>query len=343
MAIAASLRRGRDYVVSHRLRVLVFLGVLVCAGSVGVGAVVIHDGPRRFTIVVLPDTQYYVEKYPQVLVDQVGWILEERQRRNIAFVSHEGDIVEHFDDEVEWGRANEALSRLIGVVPLGLLPGNHDMSPEGGTSEFNRYFGADRFRRFSWYGGSYPPGKNDNSFQLFAAGGYDFGLFSIDADRYLILHMAFCPEPDVVDWADQVLRNHSDRHAILVTHAYLNTFGERHTRQPEFGCKDPTSNTQYLFDQLVFPHPSVFLVLSGHEFDIPRGLGESRRVDPNEAGQPVEQLLADFQSRSQGGEGWLRILTFDRKAGQVYVRTYSPTLGRYEQDQDSNFRFEYPN
>jgi hypothetical protein len=50
------------------------------------------------------------------MADQVDWILAERRRRNTVFVSQLGDIVEHFDDQAEWARADEMLSRLIGVV-----------------------------------------------------------------------------------------------------------------------------------------------------------------------------------------------------------------------------------
>jgi 3',5'-cyclic AMP phosphodiesterase CpdA len=305
-------------------------------------AAVVYRGPVKFTIIALPDTQYYVEQHPDILTDQVDWILSEREPRNIVFVAHEGDIVEHYDRLPEWRQADEILSRLIGVIPFGILPGNHDMSPEGEADEFNRTFSAERFLGFSWYGEAYPAGTNENSFQLFSAGGYDFGPFSLDQDRFLILNLRFCPPPDVIAWANRVLDQYPGRHAIVVTHAYLGVFGQRNITRPAFGCSDETDNTQYLFDELIYPHASVFLVLSGHDYDTQDADGEAYRVDLNAAGRPVHQLLADFQRRPQGGEGWLRIIGFNREIRQVIVRTYSPTRKQYEQDEDSDFRFDYP-
>ena len=56
----------------------------------------------------------------------------------------------------------------------------------------------------------------------------------------------------------------------------------------------------------------------------------------------VHQLLADYQDRASGGEGWLRILRFVPAEDRVYVQTYSPWLNRYEQDADSEFTLAFP-
>jgi hypothetical protein len=50
----------------------------------------------------------------------------------------------------------------------------------------------------------------------------------------------------------------------------------------------------------------------------------------------VHQLLADFQTESLGGSGYLRILTF-MPTGQVMVRTYSPFLDQFLTDDDNQF------
>ena len=299
-------------------------------------------GPQKFTVILLPDTQYYVESHPDILTDQVDWILGRQKARNIVFVSHVGDIVEHYDNPLEWERADAILSRLIGAVPFGLLPGNHDLSPTGDATAFNRHFGPDRFEAFAWYGEGYPAGTNDNSYQLFSAGGYRLGPLSLGADDFLVLALQFCPEADVIEWAKQVLEDHSDRHAILVTHGYLDVFGRRNIGQPAFGCTQAEGNTEYLFEEVVYPHPNVFLVLSGHQYDTQTMDGEARRADRNVAGRWVHQLVSDFQRRPDGGGGWLRIIGFNQELGQVIVRTYSPTLKSYEQDRDSDFLLSYP-
>ena len=42
---------------------------------------------------LLPDTQRYSQNFPATFRNQARWIVDNKQRRNIAFVLHEGDIV----------------------------------------------------------------------------------------------------------------------------------------------------------------------------------------------------------------------------------------------------------
>src|SRR6266536_3223938 len=58
-----------------------------------------HSAPARgedfFTIVVMPDTQYYTEvqwKTDQYFNAQTQWIVDHRADEHIAFVSHVGDL-----------------------------------------------------------------------------------------------------------------------------------------------------------------------------------------------------------------------------------------------------------
>ena len=69
---------------------------------------------------------------------------------------------------------------------------------------------------------------------------------------------------------------------------------------------------------------------------------ESRRTDKNLAGNTVYQMLADFQEDSNGGNGWLRILTFSPKNNRINVTTYSPSLFKFQRDTESEFELEYP-
>ena len=76
-------------------------------------------------------------------------------------------------------------------------------------------------------------------------------------------------------------------------------------------------------------------MLSGHVH------GEARRTDVVN-GRTVFQMLADYQDRASGGEGWLRILRFVPGDNKIYVQTYSPWLNRFETDADSEFSLDFP-
>ncbi len=86
----------------------------------------------------------------------------------------------------------------------------------------------------------------------------------------------------------------------------------------------------------------IFMVLSGHAY-IPAvegvSLGENLRIDRNDAGHPVYQVLQDYQGNTvgpdgdagsaNGGGGWLRFMEFDGETRKIRFYTYSPLLDRY--------------
>ena len=76
-------------------------------------------------------------------------------------------------------------------------------------------------------------------------------------------------------------------------------------------------------------------MLSGHFHN--GDAGEANRSDLNRCGEPVQQILTDYQDRANGGDGWLRYYTFDPAANTMTARTYSPKLGVFETDADSAF------
>ena len=64
-------------------------------GSLNVNVALRRAAAPEFTIIALPDTQHYSESFPAIFTSQTQWIVNNRAARNIVFVTHEGDIVEH--------------------------------------------------------------------------------------------------------------------------------------------------------------------------------------------------------------------------------------------------------
>lgn len=281
-------------------------------GPLSVSVGVRSTAAEEFTIIALPDTQHYSEAFPAIFTAQTQWIKDNKAARNIVFVTHEGDIVQNSTVTSEWVNANASMSIMDGVVPYGMAPGNHDEP----STLYNTYFPYTRYEGLPWYGGHYQS-LNDNNYQLFSAGGMDF----------VWVHLDFCPTAAVVDWGSSILNSFPDRIGMMTTHAYLGLSAERNTHV----C----GATQYIWDGLAPTSPNLHFMLSGHVH------GESRRVDIAN-GHPVYQLLADYQSRSSGGQGWLRIMRFVPNEDKVYVQTYSPWLNQYESDADSEFTLDFP-
>ncbi|HNO77103.1 MAG TPA: DNRLRE domain-containing protein [Phycisphaerae bacterium] len=292
------------------------------------------EASENFAIVAMPDTQFYAcgancsqNGDPATFSAQTQWALDQLNILNVAFVTQLGDCVQNGDnggDDSEWLVARDAFAiiedpiatNLTDGIPFGIAVGNHDQSPianpDGTTTFYNQYFGEAHFAGRAYYGGHYGS-NNDNSFQLFSAGGIDF----------IILHLEYDTTPDaaVLSWADGLLQTYSNRKAIVTAHYLLESNGAFSTQG------------QAVYDALK-ANDNLFLMLCGHVHE------EARRSDTFN-GNEVHTLLSDYQSRSNGGDGWLRILQFDVQNNSIDVKTYSPTLDQFESDSNSEFTLTY--
>ena len=90
-----------------------------------------------FSIIVLPDTQYYSESFPYIFDVQIQWIVDNYEARNIVYVAHTGDIVNDRFYIPQWLNANKAMrileeavsERFPDGIPYGIAPGNHVLRP----------------------------------------------------------------------------------------------------------------------------------------------------------------------------------------------------------------------
>ena len=281
-------------------------------GNLTVSAMVRRAAAPEFTIIVVPDTQVYSRFYPNIFTAQTQWIASNVATRNIVFVTHEGDIIHNYDVPAQWLNAKTSMRLLDGVVPYGIAPGNHDQP----TANFNSYFPYTDYVGLPWYGGHFQ-NLNDYSFQLFSGGGMDF----------VIVHFEFCPSAAGISWADSVLKTYPNRIGIVTTHGFLDLSAQRYA--------DRCGSTQYIWNGLAVPNPNLHFILSGHMH------GESRRADVVN-GHPVFQILANYQHRVNGGDGFLRIMRFVPADNKIYTQTYSPWFDGFETDADSQFTLDFP-
>ena len=282
-----------------------------------------------FTVIGLPDTQYYTAQINggsnAIYKSQTNWIVNNRVTENIAFVEHLGDCVENGDNvEAEWKRIdtsmkvieNPATTSLTYGIPYGMNVGNHDQtpagSPSGTTAFFNQYFGSARFNGRSYYGGHFGS-DNDNNYILFTAGGMDFIVINLEYSSTL--------SSSLVGWIQNLLSVYSNRRAIIGSHFLINPSGT-------FGFQGDAVYAA------VKNYPNVFLMLCGHVTE------EGKRTDTYN-GSTITTLLSDYQSRANGGNGWMRLMKFSPANNTISVKTYSPWLNQYETDANSQFTISY--
>jgi hypothetical protein len=276
-----------------------------------------------FTIAVLPDTQFYSQDFPWVFTNQTQWIVANRTSQNIAYVAHLGDVTDKGDNQMyQWTNSASAMylledpitTGLPAGIPYGIAPGNHDHV--GGTVGYNQYFGISHFIGKPWYGGHMGT-DNQNHYDLISAGGIDFIILYTD---WNYTGLSYAP---IDAWANSVLQAYPDRRAIIVRHGLLEASG---------AWADDGLN----FLNTVKTNANVFLLMNGHS------AGE-RQYTETVNGRRVDVLCADYQDRTpQGGNGYLRLYQFSPSNNVIHVKTYSPYVGLYETDANSQFDIPYP-
>jgi len=291
-----------------------------------------------WTLVLLPDTQVYSLRYPGLFLTQTGWIVQNCDQRNIAFVLHLGDITNN-NTVAEWERARTALTLMDGKVPYAFCPGNHDYGPNGNAStretQMNEYLPYSSYVGSPTFGGAMEPGKMDNTYHFFEAGGH----------QWIVVSLEWAPRDETVAWANDVMTLYPDHKGILITHAYMNNNDLRYdytdTQNPQtynphlYSTPGTKNDGQQLWDKLVRKHNFVF-AFNGHVL----GDGTGYMASRNDQGKIVHQMLANYQMRTLGGETYMRLLEFLPDGRTVQVKTYSPLYDSYLLQADQQFLLE---
>ncbi|MFJ6386045.1 LamG-like jellyroll fold domain-containing protein [Streptomyces sp. NPDC091972] len=261
---------------------------------------------RRFTLAVMPDTQYLfdgpsIDKAP--VEASLRYLLEQGEEENIVFLSHLGDLTQN-GTAAEFAAIGEAFALLDRRgVGYSVLAGNHDVQPSGtdqrGPTPYLDVFGPDRFERHRTFGGASADGYN--TYHLFRAAGREWMVLALD---WRLSDQGYA-------WAKKVLAAHPRTPVVLTTH--------------ELVVEDDTLSAygQQLWDRLVKDHDQIFLTLNGHYW--PAGRATLR----NTAGNDVHLHLTNYQNRYFGGAAMIRLYRFDLDRGVIDVETVSPwILGR---------------
>jgi len=296
-----------------------------------VGPVLDLPEADEFSIVFLPDTQYYSARYPELFRAQTRWIADNRTRFNIQAVLHEGDSV-HGNEAEQWANAGAAVGILDAAeIPYLIAIGNHDYDTfsdaDRRTTAFNAAFPPGRYTAHAWWrGGFYEAGHTENA----------YCLLSIGSVEYLFLSLEFGPRQVVIDWAHDILARYRDHWVILVTHSFLYIDGTRVSPGDEHNPKiyplgASANDGEDLWTKLVRLHDNIHWVQSGHHV----GGNAAYRRDESRGGTAVHQVFANWQEGPNGGDGWLRLVTFGN--GRARVQTFSPPLGLVKADAENKF------
>jgi hypothetical protein len=300
------------------------------------------DAPAgSWTLAVMPDTQSMAAYVPMEFTRQTEWIAAHREKHNILFVAHEGDLVEVPGERAMWINAQTSMQVLKKAkIPYCILPGNHDlMGKNMRETLLNEYFSAEDYSNSEAFG-LFEPGKMENSWHE----------FTTPTGKHLLLALEFGPRNAVIDWADQIVKQRPDRKTIIVIHSHLDA-GSRRYDWKTWGTKQMYSPYSYdialngnvndgedVWNKLLRKHRNIYMVLCGHELN----QGTGYLISQGDYGQRVHQVLANYQmgvqpDRPYCGGGYLRLMQFHPDGYTIRVKSYSPWLDEWLTTKDQQF------
>ena len=272
-----------------------------------------------FTLGWVSDPQWYAFAYPDILTKQNDWIAENYKDLDMQYLLHTGDLVGEPHDLKQWEFVSGEYKKWDDAgLRYGVLAGNHDVDGTDRT-EFQQYFGEERYNQNEWYGESYD--DNRGHYDLVTLGGVDF--------IFTYLGYGSTADEDFA-WLNAVLAEYPTRIAMLCFHDYLKVDATR------------SSTGEKLFNDVVLKNPNVRAVFCGHNYNATRRVDD---IDDNGDGAPdrsVFQLMANYQDLENGGNGFFRLMECDVNEGTIRSKTYSPYLNQYNAfDNSDATRDEY--
>ncbi|MEI6047513.1 MAG: metallophosphoesterase [Bacteroidota bacterium] len=299
-----------------------------------------------FSIIILPDTQYYSSRYPDIFYQQMEWIVENKGLLNIQYVVHVGDITDN-NKEYAWEVAGTSFKILENAgIPYSIVCGDNDIkNPDKNnydgtrhTDLLNKYFPVSRFDKPDswWRGGFFEPGKIDNY----------YCLFKYKDTKFMIMNLEIAPRSAVLKWADDVISQNGSRKVFLVTHDYIDNNGKRLDDLKSFGMdgrdisgKLKGNNAEAVFEKLIKNNPNILMVLCGHKEGTYERTVKIKISKDSEKTRKVFEILQDFQdeklkgSDEKSGKGLLRVLKVYPEKNEFVLSTVSALTGKTKDDE----------
>lgn len=267
------------------------------------------DSPR-FTVVVMPDTQYLFDQdriHPVPMEASFRYVLDPAGRKggsdeNVVFLAHLGDVTNNGLAE-EYAAATKVFDLLDHArVSYSVLAGNHDVSGDDqrGDTPYRDTFTPARAAKTPSYHSSSPDGYNTS--HILHAGGR----------KWMILALDWRLSAEGFTWANAVIKANPTLPVIVTTHEIVGSYDDGTAGLSDYG--------QQMWDGLIKDNDQIFLALNGHYW--PPG----STTMTNTAGHDVHLHITNYQDRYYGGAGMIRSYRFDLGRGVIDVATFSPWI-----------------
>lgn len=273
----------------------------------------------RFSLAVLPDTQFasrdatpeagelYASQFGSEPFDtQTRWIADNAATYGTVMTMHLGDVVDTADRPEQWAVASDAMGVLEAAGhPYSILACNHDIGADARSNEtvpyddYTEHFPASR------------AAGNETFVERDPSGAHEVHRFEVDGQPFLVLSLSWMADDASLAWASSVLDANPTVPTIVTSHQLINV--------DEDGTSPvPTDFGERVWREVVTDHDQVFLTFNGHHH------GATRWDRTNSFGNPVHQVLIDYQTGYLGGNGNMGLVEFDLTNGVISQTSFSP-------------------
>lgn len=293
-----------------------------------------------YNLYIIPDTQYMAKEHPDIFMNMTKTIVESQEDLPVDAVIQLGDIVDGGGlVREEFDIAKSCFDKLDEAgIPLILAAGNHDYdfpigvglihpNPETEGRDltvYNEYFGIDRLRDKQWYVQSYQQDKVENSC-------YRIG-------DLMVLVLEYGPRSEVLEWAQQLVRQNEENKFIIITHSYMYHDGGRTSSHSEHNpIHSPETadgnDGEMIWQKFIRHQSNIIAVFSGHH--VPKNV--SYRVDPSIDGHKIVQSFQNWQEEAYGGAGRMRFVQYDENENIIMSKVFNPLTKEFENETGYNF------
>lgn len=273
--------------------------------------------PNREYLVVLGDLQSYTNNcdWMPLFSHSMNWVrCQNGYSKAFRGVIQTGDLTENNQDW-QWANSVAAFKLLKDSLPIICVSGNHDYDWEGirikdrSTSKLNKFFRNIQYTQ--------------RIFKYYQEGDIENIIVPIvfRHKTVYIIALEFAPRPEVVMWANNVVRSMPNDRFILLTHEFIDNVGERYSSERTFAelqIDGAYTTPEEIWRSLIYPNDNIRAVICGHSAFC------DFRSDKNENGSDVSQILFNLQDQPYGGNALVQLWEFD--GNEVCVFVYNTML-----------------
>lgn len=262
------------------------------------------------TIAIIPDSQYMGQYQPCIVEDMIKWCAEQKDALHIKSILHVGDISEESEpSQFESGIQAFSYAKKA-KIPFMVTAGNHDSHSD--CRVFLEYFGSTCYTEF----------KNILFDDDSGSGAIEFDL---SGKKIIAVNVNAYRLTKSLAWCKKIIIK-KNLPTIIFSHDVY--YGDKK------GGVIKTKIGTIIFDTLVHNGHTIFMVIAGHHFDI------GHAITKNTMGKDVLNILTNYQTYPNGGNGYLQLAEFDFTNNRFNITTYSPWVAHTPIENRSAYGFE---